>query len=81
MNELHRQNERKSRALRTARLFRAFAVSLSGDSLCKPCISAICNQCVGALLDFDIDKRHRKKKLEITKFVTNVLSKCAHGAI
>ena len=61
MYELHSKNERKNQALRNARLFRAFAVSLSGDTLCKPSISAVCNQCVANLLDFDIDTFEKKE--------------------
>ena len=60
INELHSHRERKHLALRNARLFRAYAVSLSGDLLCGPWISEICNGCVAAMLDFDKDTFEKK---------------------
>ena len=54
------ENERKNLDLKNSRLFRAFAISVSRNTLCKPCISAICNQCVAVLLDFDIKTFERK---------------------
>ena len=48
-------NENRQLALRNDRLFRAYAVSMSRNILCGPCIDAICNSCVAAMLDFDKD--------------------------